>query len=322
MQQEELSIVVARLFAFGALALLLCVSCGGHARVKSRTVPFEPGLQYDIDGNYLYLLCSGHGAPTVVLEAGYGDDHRAWSLVQPALAGTTRVCSYDRSGLGLSQLARKRATAREKADDLHALLEAADVPSPYVLVGHSYGGMLMRLFAATYKSDVAGVVLLDSSHPDQLRRSVAALPPARAGENAVLHELRAALASTKGPNPEGVNWTVSANETRAAGPLGETPLIVVTAAEHDWTPTLTPLPSINRRLDRAWLAMQDDLARLSSDSIHVIALYSPHYVMSSLGQPDLVRHAIRAVIRAVRAHTRLRSCRQLFPPPGAKCVSG
>jgi pimeloyl-ACP methyl ester carboxylesterase len=152
--------VVARLPALAVLALL-CVSCGGHAVARSRTVPFEPGLQYEIHGNYLYLLCSGQGSPTVVLEAGYGGDHRAWSEVQPTIAGSTTVCSYDRSGLGLSQLAPRRATAREKADDLHALLAAANVPSPYVLVGHSYGGMLVHVFAASYRSDVAAVVLLD-----------------------------------------------------------------------------------------------------------------------------------------------------------------
>ncbi len=280
-----------------------------------------PGLRYEANGSFLYLLCMespGTGSPTVILEAGLGEDHRDWAIVQPEIARTTRVCSYDRSGLGFSEDAPKRASARQKVSDLHALLAAAGVPGPYVLVGHSYGGMLAHVYAATYPGDVAGLVLLDSSHPDQISRFLAALPPRRKGEPQALTGLRKGLPITT-PNPEGVNWSESSNQARAAGSIGNKPLIVVTAGEFD--PTGLPgLPGIVPRFERAWLRMQDDLARLSPDSRHVIAVNSPHFVMSALGQPELVTHAVDAVVQAARAHTELPSCRALFAPPAARCV--
>jgi len=230
-----------------AVLALFGAACGGHSAAKTRTVPGDPGLEYEARGNFLYLLCAGHGSPTVILEAGLGEDHRDWEPVQSEIALRTRVCSYDRLGIGFSQQAPKRATADQKADDLHALLAAANVDGPYVLVGHSYGGMLVRVYAAAYPHDVAGLVLLDSAHPDQDRRFLAALPPRRAGEAQELRDLRRAIhSSPNAPNPEGVNWKLSTDETRAAGTLGERPLIVVTAGEHDWT--ATPLPKIDRRL--------------------------------------------------------------------------
>ncbi|MGZ6669934.1 MAG: alpha/beta fold hydrolase [Solirubrobacteraceae bacterium] len=282
-----------------------------------------PGLKYEVNGSFLYLLCMespGTGSPTVILEAGLGEDHRDWAIVQPEIARTTRVCSYDRSGLGFSEDAPKRASAQEKVSDLHALLAAAGVPGPYVLVGHSYGGMLVHVYAATYPGDVAGLVLLDSSHPDQISRFLATLPPQRTGEPQALSELRKGLklqATTS--NPEGVNWKESSDQARAAGSVGKKPLIVVTAGEFDST-GLTTFPSIVHRAHRAWLRMQDDLARLSTDSRHVIAVYSPHFVMSALGQPELVTRAVDAVVQAARAGTQLPHCRALFAPPAAKCV--
>ena len=192
---------------------------------------------------------------------------------------------------------------------------------PYVLVGHSYGGMLVHLYAATYPGDVAGLVLLDSAHPDQISRLLATLPPRRNGEPHALSDLRKGLhLQATAPNPEGVDLTESSNQARAAGPIGNKPLIVVTAGE-DFDPTGLPgLPGIVRRARRAWLRMQDDLARLSPDSVHVIAAYSPHFVMSALGQPELVTRAVDAVVLAARAHSQLPRCRALFAPPAANCV--
>lgn len=179
--------------------------------------------------------------------------------------------------------------------------------------------MLARVYAAAHPSDVVGLVLLDSAHPDQDSRFLAALPPRREGEPQALRQLRKELAATL-PNPEGVDWNGSSQQTRAAGPLGEKPLIVVTAGETDPPPELAALPGIVRRLDRAWLQMQDDLAKLSADAVHVIAVNSPHYVMSALGQPDLVIAAINRVVQAGQSHTHLPPCRVLFAPPAANCL--
>jgi pimeloyl-ACP methyl ester carboxylesterase len=317
---------VARRALSAALFALACAGCGGHGTaaterhvhkaVRTRTVPGEPGRQYLVNGRFLYLVCGGHGSPAVVLESGLGGDHRGWTSVEPQLARTTRLCTYDRSGLGFSQVARKLPTARQKVRDLHALLTAANVRRPYVLVGHSYGGMLVRVYAAAHPRDVAGIVLLDASHPDQTRRLRAALPPRRPREPQTLRELRSAFADDF-RNPEGVDWKKSSDETRATGSLGRTPLVVVTAGQNEWSPS----PAIAKPLRRTWLRLQDELAQLSTNSVHVVAVYSNHFVMSNLGQPDLVVAAVRAVVDAVRTHTRLPACRALFHGPGAKCVS-
>jgi hypothetical protein len=164
------------------------------------------------------------------------------------------------------------------------------------------------------------VVLLDSSHPDQYERWLAVLPPRRVGENAVVRDLRRFLADESQPNPEGVDWTASSNEARSAGSLGNRPLIVVTAGKDEWPPEMPAL--LARRLRHEWLEMQADLARLSTDNIHVIAVYSPHLVMTNLGQPDLVIRAIRVVTNAARSHVPLPRCSALFAAPGAKCVAG
>lgn len=134
-----------------------------------RRIEVEPGRN-------LNLHCTGHGLPVVVLEAGLGDSSKSWGRVQPALAEQTTTCSYDRAGLGFSDPARRPGSSRNAVDDLHRLLQMAELPAPYVLVGHSYGGMHIRLFAGTYPGDVAGLVFVDPSHAD-LARGLAVIDP-------------------------------------------------------------------------------------------------------------------------------------------------
>jgi pimeloyl-ACP methyl ester carboxylesterase len=304
-----------QLVAVGAL-VVAAVGCGGAGgdEPKPLPVPGEAGFLYDVHGDLLYLQCAGRGTPTVVLEAGLGDDHRAWDSIEPGLARTTRVCSYDRSGLSFSANARKRANALEKVDNLHDLLDIADEHAPYVLVGHSFGGLLVQMYATTHVEEVAGMVLLDSSHSDQIRRFLAALPPRRKGESRELSELRAQLEVSS--NDEGVDFRKSLAQAGAVRSLGDIPLIVVTAGESDF-----PLGSpFARQFERVWRSLQDDLAKLSNNTIHVIATYSPHYVMSHLGQPELVVRAVGEVIAAVRSNRRLRQCDDVFAPGRSACL--
>jgi pimeloyl-ACP methyl ester carboxylesterase len=117
-------------------------------------------------GRHLNLRCSGNGAPTVILEIGQGMTSMSWRKVQPLLAAHTRVCSYDRAGIGFSDAGPMPRTAQAAADDLHALLRAASIGTPVVLVGHSLGGNIVRLFAGAHPAEVAGLVLVDPVVPD------------------------------------------------------------------------------------------------------------------------------------------------------------
>lgn len=128
------------------------------------------GRLLDVGGYRLHLLCAGRGSPTVIFEAGIADDSLTWSAVQPAIAETTRACSYDRAGYGWSDPSPRTRDAKTSAEELHTLLKNADVSGPFILVGHSLGGMYIREYAALYRPEVAGMVLVDASSPYQYRR--------------------------------------------------------------------------------------------------------------------------------------------------------
>jgi pimeloyl-ACP methyl ester carboxylesterase len=303
--------MVARLVVLVA-ASVLAVGCGEQKPKPQRVIGLE-GSIVDVGGHNLYFDCVGSGSPTVVLEAGFGGSTRNWHDVQPELAKTTRTCSYDRAGLGGSGEIPGVHDAADEIRDLERLLDRAEIKPPYVLVGHSYGGLLVRMFAAMHRDDVAGVVLLDSSHPDDAARSLAALPRDRP-----LTELRRALRLPRVDH--GVAVRASFALARKVESIDGVRLVVVTAGQ-TIDPDHTLPPDIRRRLEATRRSLQDDLARLSTDSVHVIALKSDHFVQSFLtGQPDLVVHAVRTVVRAARKDRPLPPCRRLFAGRGVRCV--
>ncbi len=125
-----------------------------------------PGRLVDAGGFRLHLHCLGSGTPAVVMEAALGGSSISWSLIQPEVARLTRVCSYDRAGFGWSEAGPMPRTAGRVADELHVLLDRASVQPPFLLVGHSFGGLVMRIFAARHPDTVAGLVLVDPAHPE------------------------------------------------------------------------------------------------------------------------------------------------------------
>ena len=151
-----------------ALALLGLAYEAGMAATDARRYP-PPGRLVDVGSHRLHLHCSGTGSPTVVLEGGKGLTTLHWSLVQPQLAADTRVCAYDRAGQGWSEPGPLPRTPERVVEELHTLLQAAGESGPYVLAGHSLGGRYVRLFAARYPEEVAGLVLVDarSEYHDQ-----------------------------------------------------------------------------------------------------------------------------------------------------------
>jgi pimeloyl-ACP methyl ester carboxylesterase len=148
--------VVAGSASFNAIARLWL-----HARHPA------PGRIYVVDGYKMHIDCTGSGSPTIVLDAGLGNDAVTWTAVQPVLARTTRVCAYDRAGFGLSQARPAPRDADHIADELHDLLIEAKVTGPIVLMGHSIAGIYIRDYATRYPEDVAGMVFVDGSTPMQ-----------------------------------------------------------------------------------------------------------------------------------------------------------
>lgn len=129
-----------------------------------------PGQLVDAGGYKLHLYCTGEGSPTVILDALFPGTVSNWAWVQPEIAKTTRVCAYDRAGLGWSDSGPEPRDAEQQARELHTLLTNAQVPGPYVLVGHSLGGLSVRMFADQYPGEVSGMALIEGTNPDSWKR--------------------------------------------------------------------------------------------------------------------------------------------------------
>jgi pimeloyl-ACP methyl ester carboxylesterase len=228
----------------------------------------------------LWMECDGEGGPTVILESGLGGDHRTWERVQPALAATTRVCTYDRAGIGRSDPVTGTRTASDAVDDLTTLLEAAAVDGPYVLVGFSFGGAIAQLYAATHPDDVAGIVLVESNHPLEAVQFAEHLTPAQIDED------RAAMLG----NPEHMDVFAALDEVHAAGSLPNVPLVVVTAGiSEGWPPGWDA-----DTFDALRAAQQADLVTLTDNGRQVIAETSGHHVPSQ--EPQTIVAAVESVL--------------------------
>ena len=228
----------------------------------------------------LWLECTGEGSPTIVLESGLGGDHRTWDRVAPELSATARVCVYDRAGIADSDPAPGTRTAADAVDDLRALLDAAGIAPPYVLVGFSYGGIVTQLHALMYPDDVAGIVLIESNHPLEAAQFAEHLTPEQV-------ELDREMALG---NPEGLDVFAGMDEAAAAGPLPDVPLVVVTAGiSEGWPPGWDA-----EALDALRAAQQADLATFTSQGTQVIAESSRHHVPSE--EPATIVRAIEQVL--------------------------
>jgi len=276
-----------------------------------------PGQLVDVGGYRLHINCTGTGSPTVVIDAGWGDWSASWSSwVQPEVAKTTRVCTYDRAGMGYSEAGPLPRTAEQFAKELHTLLQNAGIPGPYVLVGHSMGGLPVRVFAHEYAMDVAGVVLIESMSPRQAKPSATGTPPPAATHSSgfsiltlparvgLLRVFAGPLGLTSGLSPEvqhpytafsvtprsfqtqldeGTGMPESFMQAGAVKTFGDVPLIVLSRG-------LDP--------DHDWQAMQTELLQLSLHSQQLFADTSGHNIQ--LEQPDAAATAIVKMVAQLR----------------------
>jgi pimeloyl-ACP methyl ester carboxylesterase len=158
--------IVGILVVFLAIISGLTWTLGSKAKADLAAKYPPPGQMVDVGGYRIHIYCQGEGSPTVVMDAGAGDFSLTWALVQPEVAELTRVCVYDRAGLGWSELSPKSRTAHNIVEELHTLLTKAGIEGPYVLVGQSMGGLHMRLYAHEYTDEIVGMVLIDAT-PDE-----------------------------------------------------------------------------------------------------------------------------------------------------------
>ena len=309
---------------FTALILLLAVIGATYESIESSREEREPppGRLVDVGGHKMHLDCTGQGTPTVILESGLWDDSTVWYKVQPEIAKLTRVCSYDRAGLGYSDPRPHQVPdSRNIAQNLHTLLANAGVNPPYILVGHSLGGIHIRVYQNLYPSDVVGMVLVDSGHPDQESRLPSEMNKiqSRLYLKSKLWGLAVPLGIPRLLGACGVtvecNWQVikardaevngiraSGEEARHSGPIDSMPLVVVSRdPEKGAAPGVIP-PELSRRFEEQWTQMQAELLRLSTSSSQVVAIGSSDYVQIDRG--DLVIASIQKVLDAAQPNSK------------------
>jgi pimeloyl-ACP methyl ester carboxylesterase len=278
----------------------------------------------------LNIDCCGEGQPTVILESAGGVPARGWAKVQPEVAKFTRVCSYDRAGYGWSEPGPQPRTVEQEARELKLLLQAAGEVGPYIMVGHSQGGFNCQAFAHLYPDDVIGVVLVDASHPDTIQRTAEVLSnPERDRLLADVKHFqspwfktsqvwlaRLGISRLLAPAPDElsreINYLVmrrkgieafadelavddtSAAQIKAAGTLGDIPLIVLTAGKSNAGKHGFASEIDNKAAQHLWVeGIQAELAKLSSRGKQIILPYNDH--MIPMDRPEAVVAAIRDV---------------------------
>jgi pimeloyl-ACP methyl ester carboxylesterase len=276
-----------------------------------------PGQVVDVGGYRLHIKCTGSGSPTVVIEAGLGDWSTSWGFVQSEVAKTARVCTYDRAGMGWSEAGPLPRDAAHFAKELHTLLQNADIPRPYVMVGHSLGGLGVRVFVHEYPSEVAGVVLVESMNPKQISqlpsaernqpnspsryysvlRGLARFGVARVLARPVLQMISPSIIpdenayysryvrvqSMQAARDESLGLAASEEQAATVKTFGDLPLIVLTGRLND---------------NPGWQEWQTELIQLSSNSQQLFAENSGHGVQ--FDEPDAAVAAILQMVQQVR----------------------
>ena len=294
-----------RRLLYPVLAVLALASVGGgYQTVREATHPRAyamPGQLIDIGGHHLHLNCAGSGSPTVVLEPGAGGVSSDLGWIAPVVARETRVCVYDRAGRGWSEPADTPQDATQIATDLHTLLQRGQVPGPYVLAGHSFGGLYTLTFAARYPDEVAGMVLIDSTAPASA--TPGATPPGDGGSYDLMGRVSALISTSarlglgrlvgvptashfRSTIEEYVRGSSSVQQAASLRDFADKPLVVLTAGSGNAD---------------GWSEKQEALATLSTDSVHLVIEGTDHGSMIEDGNgAAATTRAILEVVSSIR----------------------
>ena len=321
---------------FGVMAVLMLSGAVYQFIVTKieETIYPPPGKMVDIGGYRLHIYGAGQGNPTVVFDAGMGCNSLDWALVQPEVAKFTRVCSYDRAGNGWSDESPLERTSLNIVEELHSLLNKAGEKGPYILVGHSFGGPNVLLFASKYPDEVAGIILVDSSHEDHLldmpdwpqsliekmmihpwgakflssiglTRLYIYLPSSEINATAFPKEIQsqylATMSTTKNilaVTEEFQQFSQSLYQLRTQGKaLGDMPLIVITAKKSLTSEEPRIPKEFGEKVANIWDALQKDLVSRSSEGKQVIADCG-HMVTRE--KPEVIVEAIQEMVEKNR----------------------
>ncbi|TCP36045.1 alpha/beta hydrolase [Sphingomonas sp. BK235] len=264
--------------------------------------------RFDVGGRAVRLQCRGTGTPVVVIDAGMGTapvEDAGWGTIADQVAQVTRVCLHDRAGLGTSDPAPPGTrSSADAASDLHAALSAARVSGPFLLVGHSVGGLHAQVFAARYPADTAGLVLVSTTHPDQFTTWLGILPRPAPGEDKVVSDARAFIVTMQNDptkNEERLDMRESALQAHQLNSLGAKPLIVLTHS-----PRFRMVPGLAEpmaaRLENATQSMQRGYLKLSTNSRQLVAERAGHGLPHEA--PSFVVDGILRGVTAVRKQRR------------------
>jgi pimeloyl-ACP methyl ester carboxylesterase len=315
--------IVLSLLVLAAVAAAASTAFNAAALYRFRRSP--PGQTFLVDGHAMRIDCSGSGSPAIILDAGLGNDGLIWGGVQPDLAKTTRLCSYDRAGFGWSDTLPPPRDADDIAAELHGLLAAAHITGPVVLMGHSIAGMYIRDYATRYPEKLVGLIFVDASTPLQNRNAAfkahadtgpswfgalwkkatvaAGIPrllgacsrpfPGFGAQAAKLqaedqcHDRSAAVAA------EFESFDRSGEETVHTGPYGTLPILIFSQDPAHTAAQGQPMEVVNE-----WNQMQENLKLLSTRSRRIIAKRSSHYVQGD--RPDLIEREVPIFIEQIR----------------------
>lgn len=269
--------------------------------------PPAPGERFDLGGYQVHIYCQGEGSPTVIVDAGLGDDSTDWLPVQSGVSANSRICVFDRPGYGWSDFGPQPRNSMRIAFELETLLARAEIKPPYIMVGHSFGGYNIRVFTANHPEQVQGMVLVDASHEDQYERfqislpqnynrrsNILILPKTPGGEahmnkpqvlrERAFHAARAEISSLSD----------SARQVQQHRKLPNIPLVIVSRGKPEWFGDLS-----QQTREKTWTDLQQELYLLSTKSQHVFANESGHDIPQY--QPQIIIDAINNVIEQSRS---------------------